>query len=97
MGDHNGQRDLLACVQPEDANLYRRPPERQRALNVCGHQVGGWGWGHTQQRALPERSQGGGRGTPRPRSALPPARIQELEEGGVPLPSSARYPRTARG
>ena len=36
-GDPNGQRALLACSQPEDANEKRIPPEWKRALNVCGH------------------------------------------------------------
>ena len=37
--DWNGHRALLMHGQTEDEEEERGPPERQRALNLCNHQV----------------------------------------------------------
>ena len=84
MGDHNGQRDLLACVQPEDANLYRRPPERQRALNVCVHQGGRGGGGTPSSVRFLSAARGGEGDTPTTQRAPPSAHTGVGGRGGTP-------------
>ena len=68
-GDWTGQHALLTRGMLEDSDKEWTPPERQRALTVCGHQ-GGEGGGETSPSSacLPHISRGC-RGTPRHGSA----------------------------
>ena len=82
-GDETPQRALPAQIHNGGKDEAKLPPERLRALNVCGRQ-GGEGGGRTPtQKREPTARSGGTGGTPEHNSTGPPLRDREQEpEGG---------------
>ena len=94
-GDRNGRRALIVCGIPEDADKERRPPERQRTLNTCGHQGGeGGGGGPLTQKHMPTVHGQGleGESQTRQRALLACGQGTE-EEGGTPTQKRAQPAR----
>ena len=96
-GDRNRKRALLVCVQTEDADEERIPPERQRSLNMCVHQGGEGGGGPLNHQRAPTTCSQGLEGEPLTRQRTPPVSIQVMEEDGYLPPSSVHNLSAGRG
>ena len=81
-GDRNGQRALLECGQPENANDERRSSEMQSMLNMRDHHGEEGGGGPLTQQHAPTTCSQGIEGESPTRKCSPPARRQGMEEGG---------------